>query len=711
MTAEKCKHCNKSQLSLLLLRPSPISKAAALAPIGAGNVKPDAADIAGVTPQRALSNSRFVLRLLRAGYVHVYLTSPPSGVKNWLSYRVTEQAELYAQSNALFTPGNADTACKRDGHNEAGIKLLDIPQAHLISEVWIAFSANLWNDSLKAKNAANPRAMQKISLTGGSPNSFKPTADALKGKVLECALSSLTIGSTKEQEFAFNSMSGGAEELAQELERVASCHASTRGRQLAVVLRDPVGIATELNALRLRAQEQAQQEIARERAKSENQHPLQSSEALTTLRQLIVDDKQADAEKRLRHNVMTKAQFDALEATRNKAVYPAGLPYWEPLDPTPENLKAYGPSAGLRRVPGQEDDLEVWARESARLAWEKMESRFYNEPERKAWVDAFEMRMQTTYADKVIAWEDDWWSARTDVQFGQYFALHFDEADPNDPKERHSPGVTYAGEVVRALTPGPLSNSVALQAYVEEILKPPTDPTALLWRTLVGNQKELLIPLQAVADSAVTTSGAFAQHAQDATARATESATLKSTAVALQGERFDKLYDLFKGVITLSMDAKNPNMVQQAVRKYSWLSHGMGDKLGLYALSMWRHWHALGQARRAEPRAPAGRVDRVQGCGVGGEHGEGQEARRPHPAGRLRAANHRAGQQAFEGRQGSAGRAHADRVGLQRGRGQGETEPAWGYVGAADQASVCRRQGDPVPADRQRRARQVRRTD
>ena len=47
----------------------------------------------------------------------------------------------------------------------------------------------------------------------------------------------------------------------------------TAGKELAVVLRDPIGVATELNALRLRRMDLAEQEIA----KPENAHPLNSS--------------------------------------------------------------------------------------------------------------------------------------------------------------------------------------------------------------------------------------------------------------------------------------------------------------------------------------------------------------------------------------------------------------------------------------------------
>lgn len=96
-TTQGCNTCNKSTLSLLLLRPSPVAKMRELTLPGAEAVASDAAVMAGLLPARLPTESRFALRLLRAGYVHVYIPIPPAGVKNWLVYRVTEQADLVEQ--------------------------------------------------------------------------------------------------------------------------------------------------------------------------------------------------------------------------------------------------------------------------------------------------------------------------------------------------------------------------------------------------------------------------------------------------------------------------------------------------------------------------------------------------------------------------------------------------------------------------------------
>jgi len=137
-----CDACNKSALSLLLLRPSPIAIDPKLAPLGAQALHDVKPLVAGHIPVPSLQESRFTLRLLRAGYVHVYIPNPPPGVKPWMSYRVTEAADLIAQESPLYSQNPQPPACRRIGHNLAGMKLLPVPQAHKIQTLWIAFSAN-----------------------------------------------------------------------------------------------------------------------------------------------------------------------------------------------------------------------------------------------------------------------------------------------------------------------------------------------------------------------------------------------------------------------------------------------------------------------------------------------------------------------------------------------------------------------------------------
>ncbi|MCW7537004.1 hypothetical protein OOT46_03935 [Aquabacterium sp. A7-Y] len=573
--AQGCDTCNKSSLSLLLLRPSPIALRDKLAPVGSSAVESDEAVMSGLLPQRLPTESRFVLRLLRAGYVHVYIPAPPPGVKNWLVFRVTSDADLVPEGNAYFGAPDTSIACKRtDKHNVMGMKLLNIPQAHRISDLWIAYSANLWNDTLRHRNKANPRAMQQVSLGGGSNNTFQPTVSQLRSKVLEAALTRSSIG----VDYRFISVADRVENLAEQLTRAAACHPKTKGKELALVLRDPAAIATELNTLRLRRHELAGLEVK----KPEYEHELKSSEALMTLKEVILDGNLVQAQERRAKEepIVSKQKFDAM---------PKFDPYsntdvprrWEPLEDTKENREKYGVGMGRVVSPGREKQLREEAEEAARVTWAKMEKDYYDESARVEWLASFEKMMKDKHYDPVARYEADWWSARQDSEFCNYFALHFDENDPNEPKQRHSPGAVYAAEVSRALTPAPFCDGMPLTGYLDELSRSPTQPDALMWRALVCNQAAVLPQLAAVADTDLSVASAFVKPKEELHKKVGQEQDLVAY---LKEDRYDKVFDLGKGLITLSAEAKNPNAIQKAIVKYSWLSRGLGDIVGAFGL-------------------------------------------------------------------------------------------------------------------------------
>jgi len=163
---EKCKHCNKSSLSLLLLRPSPIALDGRLAPLGSDAVQSSEDLVDELMPSRRPTESRPVLRYLRPGFVHVYIPKPPPRVKQWLVYQVTERAELIAHTEPDFDPATPGKVCRRIDHNPVGRIALALPQAHLIDEVWLAYSANTWDETLRGRNAANPEVMHQVVLGG-----------------------------------------------------------------------------------------------------------------------------------------------------------------------------------------------------------------------------------------------------------------------------------------------------------------------------------------------------------------------------------------------------------------------------------------------------------------------------------------------------------------------------------------------------------------
>jgi hypothetical protein len=458
-----CEYCNRSALSLLLLRPSPIGQNSAhakLAPAGSERVLDAGALVNGLVPARAPTQSRYVLRLLRAGYVHVYVPSPPPRMAPWWVWRVLDNGDLLAQNISFFNKELASPLCTSSAHNAAGMKLLALPKAHLLDSVWIAYSANLWSDRLKAQNAADPRVMQQVSLRGGSANTFAPTAERLGAHVLECAALNHRLPDTAagepavEPEFSF--ARADAQALATMLARAAQGHPQTEGRQQAVVLADPVGLAAEFNAIRLARHRLAQRHLAR----PEHAHPLASAQMIEGLRQSVVDSTAARAFDAI-SPLMTRGAFE--DAQRVKP-HPRGWPpgtQWEtltPFDDPTQALARYGHGHGVGRVvfPDHEERAARWAQQQSAATFERWR-RYVDEPRLQAWRSGLEQTLQAAHGVPLAAAEADWWAAREDERFANYFALHFDEREPNEPdapytpRSAHSAGLAYLREVERGV--------------------------------------------------------------------------------------------------------------------------------------------------------------------------------------------------------------------------------------------------------------------
>ncbi|CAN7628804.1 hypothetical protein LJR289_004698 [Pseudoduganella sp. LjRoot289] len=534
-----CDVCKKSSLSLLLLRPSPIAKSPLLAAAGSENVASDAAVTSGLLPNPLPKQSRFALRLLRAGFVHIYIQNPPAGVANWLIYRVTEQADLIPEGHALFSQPDTSVACQRPGHIATGMKVISIPQAHKISELWVAFSANLWNDTLRGKNKADPLVMQKVSLQSCGPNSFVPTADNLKEQVLECALNVLKIDGATDHDFPFTSIASNVDQLAANLTLAAVKHPKTAGKEVAVVLRDPVGIATELNALRVRRNGFIKREIE----KPENLHPLNSSNTILGMQQSVVDEADLtsyDEVSPLRTQEAYNRQKDSLpadtyanpltEKDRQALIRSAecqGLVGDFLLAP----YKAMYERKDLVRVifPDHEARAAAWTAKKAKKNWSKFTS-YYSEDERAAWVKKFEEKMKAEHYDPLELLEQDWYAATEDAQTLTYFARHFDSSEGN---------ISYSSESCRIHQPGVFIVGPVMKRYAAQLEQPITKEHAVALRAMVANMDRMirLVHIQLSGDPGA------------------------------EGMR-DKTYDLVKGFSELAKS-------KHAMASYGWLGHSL----------------------------------------------------------------------------------------------------------------------------------------
>ncbi|MEO5934870.1 MAG: T6SS effector BTH_I2691 family protein [Duganella sp.] len=493
-TTSGCDVCKKSSLSLLLLRPSPISKNPFLLAPGSQSVAAEPSSVTGLLPSRLPTEARFGLRLLRAGYVHVFIPNPPPRMTHWRVYRVTEQADLVPQEHALFSQPGQNVACERVGHIATGMKVLNIPQADKISEIWIAYSANLWNETLRKKNAGDAKVMQQVSLRASGPNTFPPTPQKLKAQVLECALTSYVIDSSTEQDFAFNSIAKSVDQLAAGLAVAAAKHPKTAGKELAVVLRDPVGIAAELNSLRVRRNEP----IKREFNKPEIVHPINSSNVVLGIKKSQIDTAEAASFEEV-------TPLTTLRAF-NSRTWPEGTTY-RVLSTTEANQLLTEPgfflAPHIRKAildkekmiwlfyPDHAGRARDWTERKAAKSWAKF-SKYVDEEGRSSWVKNFNNRMKLEHYDPLRKMEEDWFSAAEDAQTLSYFARHFDPDSQVSASKPAVDSVVYAHESHLIHMPAPMTAGPVTDRYIAMLDRAITEPDAVILRKTIGNKNNLI---------------------------------------------------------------------------------------------------------------------------------------------------------------------------------------------------------------------------
>jgi hypothetical protein len=560
-TAQDCKHCQKSSLSLLLLRPSPLANDARLRPAGADKVAADAALVSPFVPP-GLTQSKPVLRLLRAGYVHLYIPSRDTGQpkdKPWHTWRVTDEADLLAETHPLFATPSVSSVCCRSGHNVWGFKLLPLPNAHELmgQSIWLAFSANLWSAKLKKQNKANPQAMVEIKLGQAKAPAFKPDEASLRSQVLECNAPDWRLRSIEanlQPQFVYNSMCPAQElqDMVGTLKKAAAGHPKTTGQELAVVLPDPVGYAAELNALRLAQLELVKQAMAR----SDVAHPMGSLQMLDGLRQTVLDTKEAQSFTAV-SPMMSEGQFkDIMRVKPNPKGWPEGT-RWEPLlSRYRGKTLAVGTNMGRVIFPDHAERAHRWAIDATKRNWERYRQ-YIDEDLIATEKKRIDEHFKKHFEEPLRQADSEWWAAREFAAFNQYFALHFDENEANRPgtAQDHSAGASYTQEVAISTTPQPLLQGPVLDKYIAELQAKPNDQKAVMLRALAGNQSTVL---KALHEYVLGPQGA------NSSGQSTYSANQEETT------RTDKLHDLVSGLLQRA-DA-NTVLGRHHV-KYSWLLH------------------------------------------------------------------------------------------------------------------------------------------
>lgn len=485
-----CKHCEKTCLSFLPLRPSPVAKDGDLAWLGTAEMACHPAALAASLGVQ-LRRSHLALRLLRRGYLHIYLPKAPPG-QQWRVYHVDDDANLRLLGEGLSRAPALDAPiapCRTAGHDAAGQKLATIPDARAMGTVWLAYSANLWNTRLRDQNKGNPHAMVPFDPMAGGPLCFKPSEEALRRRVLECALPALRLAAqrrplTVEPTYPFASLVHGehgqdpdtsrVQQLAHALQQAAATSPATAGKELAVVLPDPIALKRELSDIRLLKQRALQQLDPQDELKLHSHY---------TLEGLAANIADARAMKDV-VPVMTRERF---EAYMRQPIAAMSDEYWVPLDPQQTGANDMGrvwTPKRVRLIEAQAQRFEAIARHQLQAGYDRSAS--------TAWVDAHLQHVTAA----LQPYEEDWLQARGHISVSRYFALHFDEAESNrrGPLPGHSAGEAYCREAQDE--PPPASSAALNEQYLQEYRKALTDATAYVWRIYVANQKELIAVFQ-----------------------------------------------------------------------------------------------------------------------------------------------------------------------------------------------------------------------
>ncbi|NHQ85622.1 hypothetical protein HA050_05750 [Iodobacter sp. HSC-16F04] len=485
---DTCRACEKSGLPILLVRPSVIANKADLQPPGSAKLLSHA--IAQKAAQLATpKQSRYVLRTLRRGYLYVFYETPPAGKKDgWDIYRITPEGALYSASHPSFYLAEP-FSCKKSGHLHK-VRLLTIPQAHKTGKIWLAYSANLWNDTLKKANQANPKVMQCLDVkayldSGKAPdNAFVAKAESPGKFVAEYALSNVNPGKDADPYFPFKGEAGALDQLNGHMQQLGNMHPKTKDKGLVFALPDPVAVSAELNHLRMRAL------VRKSEYAVTYSRGVLCSGLLIGLKKCIGDDHYKKTGTTLfdgaqrRIGSMNKALYD-----KNK-LNPSFRPSLKDTVWKPTHAGQPVTPASMGEVYQLEDDelRKSKANERTQTDWAKL-STYFDEPKRAQFMLEYDKKMAEM--DQIIISYDDDYVAASQKNVTDCFALHFDENDPNDPKQtHHSAGACYSEEAFHVYGGGSLGPGSAELAY-KQAIKKISEQDAVMLRAQLSNQKSL----------------------------------------------------------------------------------------------------------------------------------------------------------------------------------------------------------------------------
>jgi hypothetical protein len=272
-----CKICdNKAGLSILLVRPGAIAIDTDFAPAEAARLQTHEPSVKALGLP-ALQKSRYALRMLRqGGFVYVFYAKPPPQLfEAWQAFRVHASGALVPESEIVWSEQKATFECsKKDAHpNDVRTVYIQFPERgpSTAGSVWLGFSMNWWDQAMRQRVQADPAAAGMVRIDpladlGGVPNAFKADAFLIQSHVADFALRSMNHGGTTQ---GINVTEGGvgsatpfygeprdrtygqATSLVSVMRKQAARHDVTAGKAFVLVVPDPVGLAADLNGIRI----------------------------------------------------------------------------------------------------------------------------------------------------------------------------------------------------------------------------------------------------------------------------------------------------------------------------------------------------------------------------------------------------------------------------------------------------------------------------
>ncbi len=518
-----CKICEHSGLAFIFAYHGAIARDAKLAPIGANQLATHQESVNALgLPE--VEQARYVLRLMRPGYLHIYHETEPAWLAkekkiqkktdpeagHWESFRITNEHALIPEDHPDYATKNG-FQCTQDG----GSHLLTavsyrLPDAHSSGKIWVAFSANRWSSKLRKKNKANTKVMQSIDIAALlvgklEANMAKPEASWLNKHITEFALTHFRQGS-KDPAFPFaNTLYHQGAQFQKRIADLDGKHPKTKDRSIVFVLRDPVGTSASLGNVSAARHRQSMDYAQSQR------HPLGAAQAIDFIRDGVYQAKEAELKSRpLKKSDAYDAIGKPLFSERDMRTFPEGaqlsgwmymgtMSYQSFVDAKSihKNLPA---SARWLRLVGQTGygsviapiqdvatvQTKILTRKLDRLHDGKAKEGF--QKDFQAALDRFEQQLCQHSADHA-AFISGHPALKT------YFLEHFDPEDPNSPKQDCKPGITYMEEANRALigwggiTP---ESEAAIKALMNAKVE---SPEGWALRALVANQKGLFSTL------------------------------------------------------------------------------------------------------------------------------------------------------------------------------------------------------------------------